>query len=143
MTQDLPTTDKNDDDGLNWPRIAGMTFVIAVHAAALMLLLAPVTPPGMEKADTDTTRVVIIEPPPPPPPPPPDCAKAAPLMASRVANAKALVVFMALSSASGRGLRMALLFEARRVVDKARTHRARLIGCDAAHALRAIRETAA
>ena len=28
MTQDLPTPDKNDD-GLNWPRIAGMTFVIA------------------------------------------------------------------------------------------------------------------
>ena len=42
MTQRLPTTDKNDDAGLNWPRIAGMTFVIAVHAAALLLLLAPV-----------------------------------------------------------------------------------------------------
>ena len=49
MTQDLPTPDKNDDEGLNWPRIAGMTFVIAVHAAALMLLLAPVTPPGLRR----------------------------------------------------------------------------------------------
>ncbi len=71
MTQRLPNTDKNDEGGLNWPRIAGMTFVIGVHAAALMLLLAPVTPPGMEKTDTEVTRVVVIEPPPPPPPPPP------------------------------------------------------------------------
>jgi protein TonB len=72
MTQRLPTTDKNDDrDGLNWPRIAGISIVIAVHAAALLLLLAPVAPPGAEKQDEDVTRVVIIEPPPLPPPPPP------------------------------------------------------------------------
>jgi protein TonB len=71
MTPRLPI-DKNDDRavGLNWPRIAGMSFVIAVHAAALMLLLAPVTPPGAEKQDEDVTRVTFIEPPPPPPPPP-------------------------------------------------------------------------
>ena len=43
MTQRWPS-DTNEDGGLNWPRIAGMTFVIAVHAAALLLLLAPVTP---------------------------------------------------------------------------------------------------
>ena len=51
MTPRLPI-DKNDDRavGLNWPRIAGMSFVIAVHAAALMLLLAPVTPPGQESS---------------------------------------------------------------------------------------------
>jgi protein TonB len=41
-----------------------------VHAAALMLLLAPVTPPGMEKPADEATRVVIIEPPPPSPPSP-------------------------------------------------------------------------
>ena len=73
MTQRLPTTDRNDDreGGLDWPRIAGLSFVIAIHAAALMLLLAPVAPPDSEQQDDDVIRVVIIEPPPPPPPPPP------------------------------------------------------------------------
>ena len=63
MTQHLPTTDKNDDrDGdLNWPRIAGISIVIAVHAAALLLLLAPVAPPGAEQQEEDVTRVVIID----------------------------------------------------------------------------------
>ena len=65
MTQRLPTSDQDDSDGgLNWPRIAGLSFVFAVHAAALLLLLAPVSPPGQEKAEEDVTRVVIIEPPP-------------------------------------------------------------------------------
>ena len=72
MTQRLRTTDKNDDDvGLNWPRIAGYSFVVAVHLAALLLLLAPVAPPGQQQQEEDVTRVVIIEPPPPPPPPEP------------------------------------------------------------------------
>ena len=48
MTQPLPPSDKHEDrdeaSGLNWARIAGISFVIAVHAAALLLLLAPVTP---------------------------------------------------------------------------------------------------
>ena len=71
MTQDLSSEKNDGDPGLNWPRIAGLSFVIAIHAAALLLLLAPVAPPGQEKADEDVTRVVIIEPPPPPPPPKP------------------------------------------------------------------------
>ena len=46
MTERLPKTDKNDEDeGLDWARIAGFTLVVAIHAAALLLLLAPATPP--------------------------------------------------------------------------------------------------
>ena len=56
MTQDLPSEKNDGDPGLNWPRIAGLSFVIAIHAAALLLLLAPVAPPGEEKADEDVTR---------------------------------------------------------------------------------------
>ena len=41
MTEDLATIEKKDhrDVGLNWPRIAGFSFAIALHAAALLLLL--------------------------------------------------------------------------------------------------------
>ena len=43
MTEQLPRTDKHDDrHALSWPRIVGITFVIAIHAAALLLLLMPV-----------------------------------------------------------------------------------------------------
>src|SRR3546814_12173981 len=73
MTEQQPIypkhDDRDDDDGLNWPRITGITLAIAVHVAALLLLLAPVAPPGGAEDDDDVTRVVIIEPPPPPPPP--------------------------------------------------------------------------
>jgi len=43
MTEDLAHIEKNDnrDSGLSWPRIAGFSFAIALHAAALLLLLAP------------------------------------------------------------------------------------------------------
>lgn len=73
MTQRLQTTYRNDEqeDGLNWARIAGFTLVIAFHAAAVLLLLAPVNPPSAASDDTEVTRVVIIEPPPPPPEQPP------------------------------------------------------------------------
>ena len=72
MTQPLPPpSDKHEDRdealGLNWARIAGISFVIAVHAAALLLLLAPVTPPGTDKSEEEVTRVVFIEPPEQPP----------------------------------------------------------------------------
>src|SRR3546814_4923995 len=70
MTEQQPIypkhDDRDDDDGLNWPRITGITLAIAVHVAALLLLLAPVAPPGGAEDDDDVTRVVIIEPPPPP-----------------------------------------------------------------------------
>ena len=67
MTQPLPIHDKRDrdDPGLNWSRITAISFAIALHIAALMLLLVPVNPPGAEKQDEENTSVVIIEPPPP------------------------------------------------------------------------------
>ena len=39
MTLDLANTEKNDDreGGLSWPRIIGISFAIAIHAAALLL----------------------------------------------------------------------------------------------------------
>src|SRR3546814_2913495 len=61
MTEQQPIypkhDDRDDDDGLNWPRITGITLAIAVHVAALLLLLAPVAPPGGAEADDDATRV--------------------------------------------------------------------------------------
>ena len=60
------------EDGLNWPRIAGMTAAIAVHVAALMLLMAPVSPPQTADEQEDRVDVQFIEPPPPPPPPQPE-----------------------------------------------------------------------
>ena len=80
MTQDLANTEKNDDrnGGLSWPRIAGISFAIALHAAALLLLLAPISPPAQDAEEEDVVNVTFIEPtppPPPPPPPPPDQPK--------------------------------------------------------------------
>ena len=53
MTQHLPTHDKRDreEPGLNWSRITAISFAIALHIAALMLLLVPVTPPGAEQEE--------------------------------------------------------------------------------------------
>ncbi len=73
MTEDLAHIEKNDnrDGGVSWPRIAGFSFAIALHAAALLLLLAPLSPPAQEVDKDDVVSVTFIEPPPPPPPPPP------------------------------------------------------------------------
>ena len=53
MTQDLANTEKNDDHegGLSWPRIMGISFAIALHAAALLLLLAPISQPAQDVDD--------------------------------------------------------------------------------------------
>ena len=75
MTQDLhtPATKvKDDSEGLNWARIAGITMAIAVHAGALFMMLAPMAAPPAEKAEQEVTMVNQIKPPPPPPPPPPE-----------------------------------------------------------------------
>ena len=48
MTDTLAQQHHRDEDreaGLNWPRITGIAFAIAVHLGALLLLLAPVSPP--------------------------------------------------------------------------------------------------
>jgi periplasmic protein TonB len=82
MTDHLPTSDKKRDDrdntGLNWPRITAISFAIAAHITAIMLLLVPVTPPGAQQDEEEVTSVVIIEPPPPPPAPPSPPAPSAP-----------------------------------------------------------------
>jgi periplasmic protein TonB len=57
--------------GISWARIGGNAFAIGLHAVAFMLMMAPVNPPDLDKADEEVTQVSFIEPPPPPPPPPP------------------------------------------------------------------------
>ncbi|UFN07776.1 energy transducer TonB [Xylella taiwanensis] len=62
-------------DALNWPRIVGIAFVIALHLAALMLLLIPAVAPKAPPEKQRVTAVTIVDvpsPPPPPPPPPQD-----------------------------------------------------------------------
>ncbi|MGG6462977.1 energy transducer TonB family protein [Solilutibacter silvestris] len=75
MTETIaPHNYRHDDDaavGLNWPRIAGMSAALAVHVAALLLLMAPVSPPQGDADKTERVAVQLIKPPPPPPPPPP------------------------------------------------------------------------
>ena len=58
MTQDLATPENNDDreGGLSWPRIAGISFALALHAAALLLLLAPISPPAQEADEEDVVN---------------------------------------------------------------------------------------
>ena len=57
-------TDDREDEGLNWARIAGISAAIAVHVAALMLLMAPVSPPPSADEQADRVDVQFIEPPP-------------------------------------------------------------------------------
>ncbi len=60
------------ETGLNWPRVIGMAFVIALHVAAFLLLLIPaVAPPAAEELEQKTIVTIVDAPPPPPPPPPP------------------------------------------------------------------------
>ncbi|KAF1696202.1 energy transducer TonB [Pseudoxanthomonas jiangsuensis] len=59
--------EETEDSGLSWPRIIGIAFVIALHLAALMLLLIPAVAP---KADVEQERnilVTLVDAPPPPP----------------------------------------------------------------------------
>ncbi|WP_133479816.1 energy transducer TonB [Cognatilysobacter segetis] len=69
MTQYTHAT--RDNEGLNWARIAGISSAIAVHVAALLLILVPATAPKVVKEEEQVTVVNLIKPPPPPPPPPP------------------------------------------------------------------------
>ena len=41
MTETLPHPDSNLRQSLNWPRIVGISFVIALHVVVLMLMLKP------------------------------------------------------------------------------------------------------
>ncbi|KAF1686828.1 energy transducer TonB [Pseudoxanthomonas broegbernensis] len=67
-----------EDSGLSWPRIIGIAFVVALHLAALMLLLIPAVAP---KADVEQERsilVTLVDAPPPPEAPPIDVAEPRP-----------------------------------------------------------------
>ncbi|KAF1704587.1 energy transducer TonB [Pseudoxanthomonas kaohsiungensis] len=63
--------DEPEESGLSWPRIIGIAFVIALHAAALMLLLIPAVAPKAEVEKERNVLVTLVDAPPPPPPPPP------------------------------------------------------------------------
>ena len=43
--------EQEEDNSLNWPRIIGIAFVIALHAAALLALLIPAVAPPAEKEE--------------------------------------------------------------------------------------------
>ncbi|KAF1728363.1 energy transducer TonB [Pseudoxanthomonas mexicana] len=58
--------EEEEDTSLNWPRIIGIAFVIALHAAALLALLIPAVAPPAEKEQERRTSVVIVDAPPPP-----------------------------------------------------------------------------
>ena len=57
MTDNLPHPDRHERQPLNWPRIVGISFVIALHVAALMLLLMPVAPPGAQVEEEEGVAV--------------------------------------------------------------------------------------
>jgi len=63
--------DGEKETGLSWPRIAGIAFVIALHLAALMMLLIPAVAPKAAKEKERNVMVTLVDAPPPPPPPPP------------------------------------------------------------------------
>jgi len=73
MAEQLVINRYRDEEptGLNWSRIIGMAFVIALHVAAFLLLLIPAVAPPSEKEQEQKTMVTIVDPPKPPPPPPP------------------------------------------------------------------------
>ena len=52
--------EEEEDTGLNWPRIIGIAFVIALHAAALLMLLIPAVAPPAEKEQKDRSKVSLV-----------------------------------------------------------------------------------
>jgi protein TonB len=62
--------DRDEASGLSWPRIIGIAFVIALHLAALMLLLIPAVAPKAAAEKERNIVVTLVDAPPPPPPPP-------------------------------------------------------------------------
>lgn len=59
--------DSDKDKGLSWPRIAGIAFVIALHLAALMMLLIPAVAPKAAAEKERNVMVTLVDAPPPPP----------------------------------------------------------------------------
>ena len=60
--------DGEKEQGLSWPRIVGIAFVIALHLAALMMLLIPAVAPKAAKEKERNVMVTLVDAPPPPPP---------------------------------------------------------------------------
>jgi len=58
--------DGEKETGLSWPRIAGIAFVIALHLAALMMLLIPAVAPKAAKEKERNVMVTLVDAPPPP-----------------------------------------------------------------------------
>jgi len=58
--------EETEDSGLSWPRIVGIAFVIALHLAALMLLLIPPVAPKAEVEKERNILVTLVDAPPPP-----------------------------------------------------------------------------
>ena len=56
-----------EESGLSWPRIIGIAFVIALHLAALMLLLIPAVAPKAEAEQERNILVTLVDAPPPAP----------------------------------------------------------------------------
>lgn len=63
--------DGEKETGLSWPRIAGIAFVIALHLAALMMLLIPAVAPKAAKEKERNVMVTLVDAPPQDTPPPP------------------------------------------------------------------------
>lgn len=74
--------DGEKETGLSWPRIAGIAFVIALHLAALMMLLIPAVAPKAAAEKERNVMVTLVDAPPPPPPPPPPPAHGKPFPAT-------------------------------------------------------------
>ncbi|MQP75144.1 TonB family protein [Stenotrophomonas sp. MYb238] len=74
--------DGEKDKGLSWPRIAGIAFVIALHLAALMMLLIPAVAPKAATEKERNVMVTLVDAPPPPPPPPSPPAQVTDIQAS-------------------------------------------------------------
>ena len=70
--------DEPEESGLSWPRIIGIAFVIALHAAALMLLLIPAVAPKAEVEKERNVLVTLVDAPPPQDKPPPPIKELSP-----------------------------------------------------------------
>ncbi|WP_066098707.1 energy transducer TonB [Xanthomonas massiliensis] len=72
MTEQLVVHRRPEEDkkGLNWARIFGYAFVIALHLTVLMLLLIPAVAPKAVAEKERNIAVTLVDAPPPPPPPP-------------------------------------------------------------------------
>ena len=66
------STDQSGATRFNWKRTWALSGAIAIHVAAILMMLSPAAPPqAKEKAKEKIVQVEFIKPPPMPPPPAP------------------------------------------------------------------------